>query len=146
MRHGPSGPMITAVNARLAAGAALAWLVLLVIMFANGVVRVGLLQPRLGEDSARRVASLLGVGLVIAFSYVYVRLGGPRAPRELLLVGVLWLALTLAFEFGFGRASGRSWRELLADYDLLHGRLWPLVLLATLLSPWACGALLGRRG
>lgn len=36
--------------------------------------------------------------------------------------------LTICFEFAFGRLVARlSWRELLADYDLAHGRTWPLV-------------------
>jgi hypothetical protein len=130
------------VNVRLLAGAGLAWLILLVIMFANGAVRVGLLQPRLGEDVARRVASLVGVVLVVAFSYAYVRRTGSESPARLLAVGVVWLVLTLLFEFGFGRASGRSWAELFADYDLARGRLWPLVLAAALLAPWAWGVLL----
>ncbi len=122
--------------------AVLAWLVLLAIMFANGMVRVLVLQPRLGEEPARRLASLIGIALVAAFSYVYVRRASPRSTPALLRVGATWLVLTLAFEFGFGRASGRPWQELLADYDLAHGRLWPLVLVATLLSPWAWGLLL----
>jgi hypothetical protein len=67
----------------------------------------------------------------LAFSGAYVRWAGPRASRELLLVGAVWLALTLAFELGFGRASGKTWRELLADYDVAG------VLVATLLGPWA---------
>ncbi|HXY38829.1 MAG TPA: hypothetical protein VEQ10_04120 [Vicinamibacteria bacterium] len=132
------------MTGRTLLGAVGAWVALLVIMFVNGTGRVLVLQPRFGEDPARRVASLIGVGLVTAFSYLYVRLSALRASRELLLVGVLWLGLTLSFEFGFGRASGRSWPELLADYDLARGRLWPLVLVATLLSPWAWGMLLAR--
>ena len=37
--------------------------------------------------------------------------------------------MTVAFEFAFGRTvADMSWSELLADYDLRAGRLWPLVL------------------
>lgn len=129
---------------RLLLGAGGAWLLLLVIMFTNGIVRVAVLQPSLGEGVARQVASLIGVTLVAAFSLAYVRRGAAASPRQLLAVGFVWLLLTLAFEFGFGRAAGRTWAELLADYDLLHGRLWPLVLATTLLSPWAWGRLLRR--
>jgi hypothetical protein len=46
-----------------------------------------------------------------------------------LAVGAQWLALTVAFEFGFGRLVARqSWDELLADYDVRAGRTWPFVL------------------
>ncbi len=133
------------MSARLVRSAASAWLVLLVIMFSNGIVRAVVLQPRLGEDAARRLATLVGVALVVAFSFAYVRHAGPLSARELLPVGAVWLALTLCFEFGFGRASGRSWQELLADYNLARGRLWPLVLGATLLAPWAWGLILRPR-
>lgn len=52
-------------------------------------------------------------------------------------VGALWLALTVAFEFAFGRnVSGASLESLLADYDLRRGRLWSLVLLTVLFAPW----------
>jgi hypothetical protein len=48
----------------------------------------------------------------------------------------LWLGLTLAFEFLVGHyAFGTSWNELLADYDILNGRLWLLVLVAALTAP-----------
>jgi hypothetical protein len=116
-----------------------AWLLLLVIMFTNGIVRAAVLQPRLGEEPARRLATVVGVALVVAFAYAYVRRTPRRTGRELLLVGVVWLVLTLAFEFGMGLVAGRSWAEMLVDYDLARGRLWPLVLVATLLAPWAWG-------
>jgi hypothetical protein len=127
---------------RALAGAVGAWLVLLVVMVTNGVVRVTVLQPQLGEAPARRVATLVGVALVLALSWAYARRAGALAPRELLLVGVVWLVLTLVFEFGMGLVAGRSWTEMLVDYDLTRGRLWPLVLVATLLGPWAWGRLL----
>jgi hypothetical protein len=56
--------------------------------------------------------------------------------REARSVGALWLALTLAFEFGVGHYGfGKAWPELLADYDLRHGRIWIAVLVVTLLAP-----------
>ena len=45
------------------------------------------------------------------------------------MVGAAWLSLTVAFEFGFGRAVAKqSWEELLADYNVSQGRTWPFVL------------------
>jgi len=124
------------MRTRLLPGAFAAWLLLLVVMLTNGTVRVLLLQPRLGEDTARRVATVGGVLLVLGFSWLHARRAGPATSSEWLAVGALWLALTLTFELGFGRLSGQSWEALLADYDLSRGRLWPLVLAATLVGPW----------
>jgi hypothetical protein len=44
--------------------------------------------------------------------------------------------LTLAFEFLAGHyLFGHPWATLLADYNLARGRIWLLVLVATLLGP-----------
>lgn len=55
------------------------------------------------------------------------------------MVGTVWVALTVAFEFLAGHyVFGNSWERLLADYNMVRGRLWILVLLANLFAPlWA---------
>ena len=53
-------------------------------------------------------------------------------------IGGAWVAMTVAFEFGFGRlVEGQSWREMLAAYNLAEGRLWPLVLAWIAVGPAA---------
>jgi len=121
------------------------WLVLAVAMFANGTVRVLVLQPRLGEGLARQVATLSGIAIVLALTLPFVRRLARPGAGDLLKVGVLWLVLTLLFEFGMGWISGASWETMLADYDVSRGRLWPLALLVILLAPWFWGAVLGSR-
>jgi hypothetical protein len=121
------------------------WLLLAVAMFTNGTLRALLLQPRLGEDLARQVATVSGVLIVFVAAFVFVgRLHEPSGP-DLLKVGLLWLALTLSFEFGMGLVAGATWEEMLADYDVLAGRLWPLIPLSTLVAPWIWGAVGVRR-
>ena len=45
-------------------------------------------------------------------------------------VGAVWVALTVLFEFGFGRyVEGNSWDELFDAYNVAEGNLWLLVLL-----------------
>jgi hypothetical protein len=44
------------------------WLILLVAMMGNGVFRGLVLQPLLGEHVARQVASLSGMGIVLALT------------------------------------------------------------------------------
>lgn len=122
-----------------AAKAGLAWVILCVVMFTNGAIRVLVLQPRLGEDLARQVASLTGVLFVLLASWIFVRATPQATPRQLLWAGVGWLAATLAFEFILGFVSGLGWRALLADYDIVRGRLWSLVVLTVLFGPWICG-------
>ncbi|MGQ9625254.1 MAG: hypothetical protein ACUVT9_07815 [Candidatus Bathycorpusculaceae bacterium] len=46
------------------------------------------------------------------------------------------------FEFIAGHyVFGNSWEKLLADYNLLEGRLWSLVLLTILIAPYIANKL-----
>lgn len=47
--------------------------------------------------------------------------------------------LTLGFEFGAGRYAGKPWSVILADYDVMRGRLWVLVPIITFLAPYWVG-------
>jgi hypothetical protein len=126
--------------------ASLAWLLLFVVMFANGAIRVLVLQPRLGEDRARQVASLSGVALVLFVSWLFVRFSPGASSAQLWRVGVAWLIATVAFESLFGRfVSGQSWPVVFEDYDILRGRLWSLILISACFGPWFWGTVCGRR-
>ena len=49
-----------------------------------------------------------------------------------------WLVMTVAFEFLIGRTvDHKSWRELVENYAIWRGRLWPVVLLTVVLAPFA---------
>jgi len=64
---------------------------------------------------------------------------------DLILIGAFWAILTIGFEFGFGHyVMGRPWDYLLADYNILKGRLWSLVLLTMLIAPSLWGFMLKR--
>jgi hypothetical protein len=129
------------------AKAILMWLLLLVVMMGNGVLRVLVLQPRLGESLARQGACLSGIVLILVMTGLFMRRLGPFSRGELLTIGALWLVLTVAFEFLFGRfVTGASWEALLAEYDLRRGRLWPLVLSTTLIAPWLWSVVRDRAG
>jgi len=127
--------------------ASLAWVLLFLVMFANGTIRVLVLQPQLGEDLARQVASLSGVALVLLVSWLLVHASPSAKPADLWWVGVAWLCATVAFELLFGHfVSGLSWQTLLADYNLVRGRLWSLILISVCLGPWLIRTLTAGRG
>jgi len=49
---------------------------------------------------------------------------------------VVWPALaTVAFEFGMGTASGKSWAEMLASYRFTDNDLWSIVLVWVACAP-----------
>jgi hypothetical protein len=126
------------------------WALILPLAIMNGAFREAVLLPGLGNPWAQMLSGLLLSACIIAVAAVFVpRIvrGGAPQPH---LVGILWLALTLVFEFGFGRlVAGRSWTELFAAYTFADGNIWPLVLVVTATAPslavWFAGKHAKRR-
>jgi hypothetical protein len=118
------------------------WCGILVLASLNGGVRDLLLTPRLGDTAARALSTTLLCGLVLLATWFTVDWIGPRSARDALLIGTLWVALTLAFEFGAGHyLFHKPWATLLADYDVRRGRIWIAVLVVTFVAPVWLGQL-----
>ena len=115
----------------------LAWLVILALAIANGVLREELLIPALGKPGALVLSGVLLSVLIVLVAYGLVRFVRDLTASQCLRIGVLWLGLTLAFEFSFGRyVQHKSWAELLDAYAFKDGNIWPVVLVVTLLAPY----------
>jgi hypothetical protein len=124
----------------LARGAVI-WLGILVLASLNGAVRDLLVAPRIGDPIARALSTVILCGLVLWVTWASIRWLGPRGPGEALALGLFWVALTLTFEVAAGRLSGKPWSVILADYDVLRGRIWILVPIVTLFAPrWTAAA------
>jgi hypothetical protein len=122
---------------------ALAWLPMVPIAVANGAVRDLWYGRHLGELRVHQVSTLSALLILGLYMAWVIRRWPPRSGAQAAGVGALWLALTVAFEFLFGHyVAGHSWSRLLQDYDLLAGRLWPLMLLWTATAPYVFSRLL----
>ncbi len=122
----------------------LVWLCLAGLAILNGIFRVLILQTFFNPQTAHILSSISGIILIQAVTCLYVRQKDLPA-KELLLIGVIWLGLTVLFEFGFGHfIMGHAWEKLLADYNLFQGRIWSLVLLSILLGPLIWGKILKK--
>jgi hypothetical protein len=116
--------------------AGIIWFAIMLTAILNGAVRDMLLVPRFGDPVARRVSSLTLAALILLISWISLPWIKPASTADAWRIGVTWLAMTLAFEFGAGHYLFRTpWPALLADYNIFAGRLWILVLIATLTSP-----------
>ena len=124
--------------------ALIVWLLIALAESGQGALRRLLLSPEI-EFAIRQLSVLTGALLIFAITWFCLRWLRLRTAGEALGVGGLWVALTLLFEIGLGRLMGLSWDRMLADYDLLHGGLMPLGLLAMALTPWAVRRLRTRR-
>lgn len=121
-----------------------AWLALLVVAVGNGTLREGLITPRVGAYAGQAISTVLLCAGILGVTWLTIAWVGPATPGDAWILGLVWLALTLAFEFLAGHyLFGHPWERLLADYDILRGRIWVLVLVTTLVAPRATG---GWRG
>jgi hypothetical protein len=112
------------------------WLLIIVVESIHGTLRQLLLAPVTGDLPARRVAVFTGLLLIFLVTLATIRWIGMRATKDLLMLGGLWVVLTLVFELVLGRAVfGYPWSRLLEDYDLTRGGLMSLGLLGMLGTP-----------
>lgn len=116
--------------------AVLVWMLIVPVAIANGMLRELLLVPTLGEPAARAISSLTLATAVVLVARMSLARIGPATLSAAWTVGLIWLALTLAFEFLAGHyLFGAPWQALLAEYNVAAGRLWIVVLVAALVSP-----------
>jgi hypothetical protein len=121
--------------------AILSWLVLLAVAFLNGTVRQLAYPSTLGDFAARQVAAGVGaVALGIAM-WLLLRRWPIQRPPQAWATGAIWAALTVAFEVALVRGGGRPWDDVVAQYALWEGSLWPLLVLWVLVAPAALSAL-----
>jgi hypothetical protein len=115
----------------------LAWIPMVLIGVANGIARVSTYGKHMSDLKAHQVSTLTGVVLMGIYIYAVSRFFEFESGRQALLVGVMWLLMTVAFEFGFGHyVAGHEWGRLFSDYDLAAGRLWTVFLLWVLVAPY----------
>lgn len=122
------------------------WLVLIVAEIAHGILRAIVLVPIVGEFRSNQIGVFTGSAIILLIAYFTNRWIGARRPKETLLVGLIWLVLTVAFEVLFGRlVVGLSWERIASDYNVLNGGLMPLGLLVLFFSPMIASKLRGKR-
>lgn len=121
------------------------WLLILGCAVLNGGLREAVLLRILGKPGAFVLSGVLLSLCIVLLSLVLVRWLGRLTTRQSLLVGLFWLCLTLAFEFGFGRIVQQlAWSGLLEAYTFKDGNIWPLVLVVTFFAPLLAAHVTGR--
>jgi hypothetical protein len=116
--------------------AVIVWFVMLVVASVNGAFREAFLIPKLGDMAGRAISTVMLSTLVVVLTWATITWIHPRSHREAWMIGGIWVALTLAFEFVAGHyLFGKPWGELTEDYNVLQGRIWILVLLTIAVAP-----------
>ena len=122
------------------------WIILIVSEILHGILRAIVLIPFVGEFRSNQIGVFTGSAIILAIAYFTIRWIGAKRPKETLLVGMIWLVFTVAFEVLFGRlVMGLDWEKIFAGYNIAQGGLMPLGLVVLFFSPMIASKLRGKR-
>lgn len=116
---------------------ALSWIGMVAIAILNGAIREKAYGPFMGELPAHQLSTFIIILLFGAYIWVLTGTYPIESPTQALIIGVMWLVMTVIFEFVFGHfVMGHPWSRLLQDYNLFKGRVWSLVLIWASVAPY----------
>lgn len=111
------------------------WVIMAAVAVVNGVFREVVLISHVGEYVGHVLSTALLVVALLLVSFLYFRRTSLEYGYvELIVIGVLWMSLTVGFEFLVGYVERIPVAVTLGQYDVLAGQVWIAVPL-TLLSP-----------
>jgi hypothetical protein len=114
-----------------------AWFPIIILAFVNATIREAVYKRYVGELAAHQISTLtLGI-LVGIYVWALSRHLKLQNAGQAVGVGLMWLVMTIIFETGLGRyVLGNPWSQVLHDYNISEGRVWPLFLLWLTVSPY----------
>lgn len=123
------------LNSLLLKTAIRVWLMEILISGFNFFVLMNLIyEPRWGELVAHQIGMSTRILYIFILSYFLLRTVKQHRTKDLVHVGIMWLGLTLLFEWGGSFLMRRPVTELLIGWNIFAGYMWPYVLLTYLLS------------
>ena len=117
------------LNTPLLKTAVRVWLMEILLSGFNYFVLMNLVyEPRWGELAAHQIGMSTRIVYIFILAYFLLRTVKQYQTRDLVQVGIMWLALTLLFEWGGSLIMGRSVEEILVGWNITKGYMWPYVL------------------
>lgn len=115
----------------------LLWFPMIVIAILNGALRQGFYVTFLNNLSAHQLSVVSGILFFAIYIWIITGKWKIKSAKESVQIGLMWLLMTIIFEFIFGHfVMGHSWEKLSYDYNILEGRLWIIVLIWVTISPY----------
>lgn len=120
------------------------WFLFMILAIINAGIRNGVYKPIIGDLRAHQLSTLTFIIMILIVTYLVLRFSNLHlTDSQALIMGSIWLILTICFEFLAGHyIFGNPWDKLIADYNILAGRVWSLVLLTIFLAPYVTKKLL----
>ena len=114
-----------------------AWLGMVIIAVANGIVREKLYGQSMSELAAHQLSTFIAIILLGIYIFVLTLVFPIQSAKQAFTISGIWITMTVIFEFVFGHfIAGHSWTTLFMDYNILKGRVWVLVLIWTFIAPY----------
>lgn len=99
--------------------AILFWIPMVFMAILNGIIRTSVYQKHTGELNAHQISTFMLIFLFGIYTWFVLPFLNLQSTSQALIVGMIWLILTLVFEFSFGHfVAGHSWQKLFTDYNL----------------------------
>ena len=114
----------------------LIWLAIIPCAILNGALREVVINPLIGERYAQPLSGVLLCLILFVVCWFFIPRIGRGTAKTYWIIGLLWVIMTILFEFGFGLLTGDSFMDLIRAYDITTGNLWLLVVIFTGLAPW----------
>lgn len=122
------------------------WFAFPFIAIFNAAFRELIYKKPLGDLAAHQISTATGIIIFAIVFYFIFKKWKIESAKHAILLGVIWLGLTILFEFGFGHyIMGNPWEKLLHDYNLAEGRVWSLFLVWLTIAPFVFYKLLKRK-
>jgi len=110
---------------------------MIILAIINGAIREAVYTDSLGEKASHNVSVFTLIILLGIYIWFITRKWKFMSSGQAWLTGIIWVILTVLFEFVFfGFVLKISWEKLISAYNLPSGELWILVLIWILISPW----------
>lgn len=117
-----------------------AWVLMAVVAVANGIFRETIIVPRTGEYPGHLLSTAILVFAIGVVAYGFFATSSiDYSFAEALTIGLVWVVLTVGFEFLVGYAEGTPVDVTIAQYDVLAGQVWIAVPLTLLVAPLLFG-------
>lgn len=108
---------------------------MIVIAIINGTAREIWLNKYFEELTAQQISTATLILLFAIYFYLIFKKYPIQSMNQSFKIGLLWMVLTLIFEFGFSFYSGLTLKEILSEYNVLHGKTWILIPLWLFIAP-----------
>ena len=114
-----------------------AWIPMVILAILNGALREFGYKPLVGDLAAHQLSTLTLIIITFAYFWFLNTLWRITDTKTAAAIGAIWFSLTVLFEFVFGHyVMGHPWARLFADYNLLKGRIWSIVLIWIAVLPY----------